>query len=287
MAPLLGKLRKNKVATILATALIATALLAGYAFANRVPVRDVQSITGNRVLVPSTDLDIVRATWSIDAEASLVRDVDLLVFMNSQVWKLKLFEFFVQVSCLDESKTPPTEFICSTGSTKAVLPSHWIGLRPIRVDLKRPINPETTEIHDLSFIVTDLNPVPQTRPALFVGAMPAQIKIPQGGSMVIDVVTHGVRGVPAGTEIFLSIGDLPEGVSASFFDVFALAPFGEMKIPHSTAKLRLTAAAKAPLGERDATIKVGASVGGTLLNDQSMAEIEVVAPATTPGAAGG
>ncbi len=279
MAPLLGKLRKNKVATILATALIATALLAGYAFANRVPVRDVQSISGNRVLVPSADLDIVRATWSIDADTSLVRDVDLLVFMNSPVWKLKLFEFFVQVSCLDESVTPPKEFICSTGSTRAILPSHWIGLRPIRVDLKRPINPETTEIHDLSFIVTDLNPVPQTKPALFVGAMPAQIKLAQGQSMVIDVVTHGVRGVPAGTLIALAIGNLPEGVSAAFLEVPPLTPFGEMKIPHSTAKLRLTAAANAPLGERDATIRVGATVGGVLLSDQSMAEIEVVAPA--------
>jgi len=276
MAPLLGKLRKNKVATMLATALIATALLAGYAFANRVAVKDVQSIAGNRVLVPSADLDIVRATWSIDADNSLVRSVDLLTFMNATVWKLKLFEFFVQVSCLDETVTPPREFICSTGSTRAVLPSHWIGLRPIRVDLKKPINPETTEIHDLSFIVTDLNPVPQTSPALFVGAMPAQIQLAQGKSVDIDVVTHGVRGVPAGTKIALAIANLPEGVTATLSDVPPLTEFGPMKIPHSTAKLRLTAKADAPLGERDATISVRSAEG---LADQSLLEIEVVAPA--------
>ena len=277
MLSVLSRFKAKRVTAVGAVALIAVAGFAGYAFANMVPVKDVQSIAGNRVVVPSAEMDIVRATWSIDPDKSLVTDVDLLIFPNASVWQLKLFQFFVQVSCLDETVTPPREFICSTGSTRAVLPSHWIGLRPLRIDLKTPINPETTEIHDLSFIVTDLNQVPQTSPALFVGAMPAQIQLAQGETKTIDVVVHGVRGVPAGTQVGLKIEGLPQGVSASFFDVFVtLQPFGSMSIPHAVGKLTLTADAKAPIGETDATIT--ASAAG-FPDDSSLAIIAVLLPA--------
>ncbi len=265
--------------------MIATAALAGYAFANRVPVKDVQSIKGSRVTIPSADMAIVRATWSIDPAKRAVTDVDLLIFVNSPVWKLNLFEFFTQVSCQDESAPTPREFTCATGSTRAVLPSHWIGLRPIRIELTPPINPES--IHDLGFIVTHLNRVPQTPPALFVGAMPAQIELAQGQSKVIDVVTQGVGGVLAGTKLELAIANLPQGVTASFDNAQAFVleadPTLPMNTPRSTAKLRLTAAANAPMGGTDASVAV--SGGG--LSDTSLAEIEVVAPAFAPGAGGG
>ncbi len=102
---------------------IAIAFSAAMVSANRTPVKDVQSISGNRVLVPDSEAAIQRVTWSIDAEASLVKGVDLLFFPDSKLWKLKLFEIFVRVSCLSPEGR---EFICSSGGTKVVLPSHWV-----------------------------------------------------------------------------------------------------------------------------------------------------------------
>ncbi len=266
--------RKKKLAMLLVVALLAAAAIVTYALANRVAVADVQSIAGGRVLVPGADMDIVRATWSIDPDTSTVTDVDLLIFPRSTVWKLKLFEFFVQVSCLDSAGN---EFICSTGSITTVLPSHWIGLRPLRIALTKPINPETTEIEDLSFIVTDLNPVPQTPPQLFVGAMDPKIEVPQGGSVTENIVTHGVRGVPAGTQVQLGLSGLPDGVR-SFFDVFAtLEPFGSMNVPHAVQQVTLTAASDAPFGETDAMVMTSDAAGQT---DESLVQVEVVPPAT-------
>ncbi len=268
--------RKKKLAMLLVVALLAAAAFVAYALANRVAVADVQSIAGGRVLVPGADMDIERATWSIDPDTSTVTDVDLLVFPRAAVWKLKLFQFFVQVSCLAPDGT---ESICSTGSTKAILPSHWIGLRPLSIALTKPINPETTEIEDLSFIVTDLNPVPQTPPQLFVGAMDAKIQVPQGGSVREDIVTHGVRGVPAGTQVRSDLSGLPVGVTGSFFDVFAtLEPFGPMNVPHARQTVTLTAAADAPLGETDAMVMTS----GAGLTDESLVEVEVVPATATP-----
>lgn len=276
---MLSLLRRRKTLLVATLAALAAAAYAVFALANRVAVADVQSIGGNRVLVPPAEMDIVRATWSIDAERSLVTDVDLLIFPNSPVWKLKLFEFFVQVSCLDpgpdgtEGTADDVEFICSTGRAREVLPSHWIGLRPLRIDLTKPINPETTEIHDLSFIVTNLNPVPQGPPALFGGAMPPQVELGPGQTKVIEAVVHGVRGVPVGTQVEFAIENLPQGVEASFFDaVVELRPMGPMRVPHAMTQLRLTASGEAQIGEQD-SILVARGAG---MEDRSLIEIEIV-----------
>ena len=161
--------------------------------------------------------------------------------------------------------------------SKSIFKDHGlgIGLRPIRIDLTRPIDPEVTEVHDLSFIVTDLSQVPQTGPALFVAAVPAQIGLAQGASTTVAVEVTGVRGVPAGTLVKLSLENLPKGVQASFFDVvIALNPSGPGMVM-GTGKLTLTAAPDAPVGDTD--VSVMASGGG--LSDQSVAIIGVLLPA--------
>ncbi len=274
--------RRKKLLTSLAIALIAVAGLAAYAFANRVAVADVQSIAGGRVVVPASNVDIVRATWSIDPDTSLVTDVDLLVFPNAPVWKLKLFEFFVQVSCLDSSGA---QFICSTGSTRVVFPSHWIGLRPLRILLNKPINPETTEIDDLSFIVTDLNPVPQGLPQLFAGALnpannTAQVRLAPGQSTEIELIGHDVRlpdGRKAlGAQTFFDVFFLPQGVTAEPSQgSFTLNEAGAA--PHGRTMIMLTAASDAQIGETDAMIKMQTTLpDGTLSQDETTLEVDVV-----------
>lgn len=274
--------RKAKLG-ITTTLLAALAALAfgAFALANRVEVSDVQSIAGNRVLVPPADMKIARATWSIDAERSLVTDVDLLVEPNSTVWKMKLFEFFIQVSCLDpgpdgqEGTADDVEFICSTGQARRVWPSHWIGLQPLRIDLQRPVNPETTEIHDLSFIVTNINPRPQTPPAAWPGAMPAQVLLRPGETAELEILGHvtDLPLIPRDPRLAqFQITDLPEGVTADPMEgEFLLDEPGA--VPHGRAMVTLSAAPDAQIGERLAmvTLQVG-NLEGT-----SFFDVEIVA----------
>ncbi len=228
--------------TVLALAVVASSSFMVGAYANRITVGIIQSVAGNRVLVPPPELQIVATTWSIDPQKSLVTDVDLLVTTNSPVWQLKLYQIFIQVSCLDETVTPPVEIICSNGQARIVLPTHGIGLRPIKIVLDKPINPETIEIHDLSFIVTDLGRVPPMPPTIFVGPTDVSIQVEQGSSVRVPIHVVGVAGVLAGTQVTVTSSNLPNGITEtdpapltlmaspgspgvvmidSFFDIFA------------------------------------------------------------------
>jgi len=181
--------------TVLVILLVAGTSFIGGGYANRVVVGLIQSIAGNRVLVPPPELQIVAAVWSIDGPKSLVTDVVLLVTTQSPVLTLKRYQVFVQVSCLDETILPPREFICSNGQTSIILPTNGAGLRRLRIILETPVNPELTEIHDLSFIVTDLGRIGPIPPTHFVGPTPAVVELTPGTSVRVTVRAVGVAGV--------------------------------------------------------------------------------------------
>ncbi len=229
--------------TILALAIVASASFTAGTYGNRVFVGLIQSIAGNHVLVPPPELQIIQSTWSINSKTSLVTDVDLLVTTNSSVWQLKLYRVEVEVSCLKETPgTVPVEFICANGRATIILPTHGIGLRPIKILLNNPIDPEITEIHDLSIIVTDLARIPGQPPTIFGGPTAAEVTVAQGSSVRVAIEVVGVAGVAAGTQVTVeSTGD-PNGITEtapqtlilvgspnnpgvvmadSFFDIFA------------------------------------------------------------------
>ncbi len=194
--------------------MIAAASFTAGGFANKVFVGLVQSIGGNHVIVPAPELQIIESRWSIDPQKSLVTDVDLLVTTNSSVWQLKLYQIDVQVSCED---TAGNEYICAYGLASIILPTHGIGLRPIRIILNHPIDPETTEIHDLSFIVTDLAKIPAQPPTIFGGPTTAELTVEQGSSVRVAIMVVGVAGVGDGTPAMVSLNPqpLPPGLTAS------------------------------------------------------------------------
>jgi hypothetical protein len=124
------------------------------AFANQIVVQQIQSLAGNHVLVPAPELQIISTTWNINGNLSLITGVTLNVTtVSTGSNATKLYVIFVQVSCLD--LTTGKEFTCSTGSGTITLPVNLNGRSAtLTVTLTPQIDPETVEVHDLSFIVT-------------------------------------------------------------------------------------------------------------------------------------
>lgn len=123
------------------------------AYANQVKVLQTSAIGGNHVLVPAPELQIQNNFWRIDANQSLVTSVWLLVSTNGTGPVLnKVYQVVVQVSCLNAAGLAYT---CSHGTGIIPLPTNTNGNSSIvRVPLTPPVDPETTEIDDLSYIVT-------------------------------------------------------------------------------------------------------------------------------------
>ena len=121
------------------------------AFANQVIVQNVQSLAGNHVLVPAPELRILSSTWNINGTASLVTGVTLNVTTVGGANVTKLYQIFIQVSCFNNATQ--TEFTCATGSNTIILRANG-GVGTLIVPISPAIDPETVEVHDLSFIVT-------------------------------------------------------------------------------------------------------------------------------------
>lgn len=142
---------------LLVVALVSSAFIAG-AYANLVVVRNIQSLAGNHVLVPAPELQILNTFWIIDLNSSTIKGVILNITTTAPSGTpivVKLYQIFIQVSCIDTTLATGTEFTCTTGTTIIALPSNLNGNHVIvRVSFSPPIDPELIEVHDLSFIVT-------------------------------------------------------------------------------------------------------------------------------------
>ncbi len=250
-------------------------------YANRVTVGLIQSVAGNHVLVPPPELQIVATRWLIDANQSLVTGLDLLVTTNSSVLQLKQYQVLVQVSCLNENAPTAIESICSIGRTVVVLPTQNSGLRHLNITLVQPINPETVEIHDLSFIVTDLSQIPQSTPHVFIGVPSPMIQLHQGETTSLDVLVIGVQGERVGGLVAVSTGILPEGITAVLInqtDEFGPPDPGD-PFAHAMTMLNIDVAPNAPMGT--AFIQLVAHAFDPQPDppgDQSFIQIEVLGP---------
>lgn len=146
---------RTKWKTILAIVVASTAFFSLGTYANQVVVQQVQSLAGNHVLVPAPELRIISSAWKINGTASLVNGVvlNLTTLGAAGAVVSKLYKIYIQVSCFNNATQ--TEFTCATGSNTIVLPVNMNGTSVLlNVPITPPIDPETIEIHDLSFIVT-------------------------------------------------------------------------------------------------------------------------------------
>ncbi len=174
------EIRTKSKTILLILALTAASFTAGV-FANQVIVNNIQALAGNHSLVPAPELVINSTSWNINLNSSTVIGVTLNVLTISKVptTVTKLYQIFIQVSCLDASGR---EFTCATGSTTVTLPSNG-GSATLFVPISPQIDPELIEIHDLSFIVTG---TPTTTggctPDFTISANPANLTLSSNGT---------------------------------------------------------------------------------------------------------
>jgi hypothetical protein len=104
-------------------------------------------------MVPAPELQIQNNFWRINANQSVVTSVILQVFTNASGTVVnKFYQIVVQVSCTNSAGAVYT---CSFGRGTVSLPTNTAGATFIvTVPLTPQIDPETTEIDDLSYIVT-------------------------------------------------------------------------------------------------------------------------------------
>jgi hypothetical protein len=146
---------RSKYKTVLAALLIAISAFTIGTYANRVIVQQVQSIGGNHVNVPAPELQVLNTIWNTELNRSIVTGLLLNVTTTGVPGQTgtKLYHIDVQVSCLPSTATAPRN--CAFGSTLVTLPVNMNGtVAVVPVSIAPAIDPEVTEIDDLSFIVT-------------------------------------------------------------------------------------------------------------------------------------
>lgn len=109
------------------------------------------------MLVPSPPLVILGVFWNINVTSQLVTGLILNLTVPAGQ-NTALYNIIVSVSC--KNLTSGAQFWCSHGSERVVLPGGATVIIPIT--LTPQVDPELTEVHDLSFIVTSTPPVPVT-----------------------------------------------------------------------------------------------------------------------------
>ncbi len=215
--------------TVLTIVVALTAAFTIGAFANKVVVQNVDSLAGNHVLVLAPELVILSSSWNLNVTASLVTGVRLnvtTVGAPGSTTVLKSYQIVVQVSCLD---TAGSEFTCATGTATSTLPSNMFGASvTIRVNVSPSIDPERTEVHDLSFIVTG-TPVPSP-PTVSLVANPSTISFapktastaPLSANTTITLISFG--GFSGNVTYATAPGPLPPG-STVMLNPQPLPPF--------------------------------------------------------------
>ena len=151
---------KSKWKTLTAMSLIALATFAVSSYANRVVVQQVQPIGGNHVQVPAPELQVLDTIWNVNVNQSLVTGLILNVTTigGPGLTGSRLYSINIQVSCIrnpDITPTPPVRPNCAVGQVSVKLPVNLNGVATlVPVSIAPSLDPEKTEIEDLSFIVT-------------------------------------------------------------------------------------------------------------------------------------
>jgi hypothetical protein len=146
---------KAKRKTILATLVITITAFTVGAYANRVIIQQVQSIGGNQTTVPAPELKILNTFWNLELNSSLVTGLILNLTTTGApgATGTKLYQVAVEVSCLTSTGTVQPN--CAIGTTLVTLPVNLNGTSVmIPVQIAPAVDPEITEIDNLSFIVT-------------------------------------------------------------------------------------------------------------------------------------
>jgi hypothetical protein len=216
---------KSKWKTLLVIAVMATVSFTAGTFANTVVVQNSpQSLGGNEVRVPAPEFQVVDSSWQIDLNSSTVTAVALVVTTVGGPNVTKLYQVDVEVSCL-ASTTPPTKYICSGGNGVIPLPANMHGAATtLLVTLTTPVDPEATEVHDLSFIVTGT--LMFTPAVTAVPSSPTVSLSPTTGNVSLNIPIVSVNGfggsvtliaaAPPGLSVALSTGSVslaPGGMS--------------------------------------------------------------------------
>jgi len=149
---------KPKWKTIIAMTLIAVASFTIASYANRVVVQQVQPIGGNHVTVPAPELQVLNTIWNINVNQSLVTGLILNVTTvgGTGLSGVRLYSINIQVSCqITALPVPVVRPNCAVGQVSIKLPVNLSpGAALVPVSIAPAIDPEKTEIDDLSFIVT-------------------------------------------------------------------------------------------------------------------------------------
>ncbi len=159
---------RKRIITLIST-MILIAFIAGV-LANPVLVQRIQPISSSETKVGGAHLQILDVVWVVDNSSSTVEGVILTV--NNTDTVAHGFGVVVQVSCLSSGSPfpgdlrffPPKPFICAGGGGFTISASgteiSGVQLGPgqtarVGVNFDHAIDPERTQIEDLSFIVTE------------------------------------------------------------------------------------------------------------------------------------
>jgi len=197
--------------TILILALACATTFSIGTYANQVKVQQTSSIGGNHQQVPAPELQIVNNFWRIDVNQSLVTHVVLVVTTTGASPVVnKLYQIVVQVSCLSPAGIVYT---CSAGTTVIVLPSNTGGSNAVVVvPLQTPIEPETTEIDDISYIVTD-TVIPTTTPGVIALTPNATPTLSSSGTGTLQATLTSINGFVGTVQFGIASNDPTVSVS--------------------------------------------------------------------------
>lgn len=180
--------------TLLVVLVVSLASFSVGVYANRVVIQSIQSLAGNHVIVPAPELQIINSIWDIQQNASLINGVFLnitTVGPAGAVPGVKLYQVFLQVSCLSGGQV----FTCSTGTATIVLPTNMNGNSTVLpVTITPPVEPELTEVDDLSFIVSA---TPVSTPGFTVITVPSTVVLNASamGTVHFDIMSiNGFSG---------------------------------------------------------------------------------------------
>ncbi len=142
--------------TFLALALIGLTGFSIGVYANKVVVQNVQPVGGNHIQVPAPELQVLNSMWSLELNSSLVTGLILNVTTSGPATSTgsKIYQIAVEVSCIPAGGTV-VKPNCAIGTTLVNLPVNMGGsVVLVPVGITPAIDPESTEIDNLSFIVT-------------------------------------------------------------------------------------------------------------------------------------
>ena len=146
---------KRRIAILISAAALITIVTIVYA--SQINVSNIQRMSTAEKKVEPARAEIIRVDWIIDASSSTVDGVTLIV-KNTDPVNPHSFDIVVQVSCESSHHNP---FICAGGSTPVggVGPIDPGQVAPATVGFDFAIDPERTQIEDLSFIITEHPPL--------------------------------------------------------------------------------------------------------------------------------